>query len=236
MSEVSTPKILIAEDEAALRKNLELNLKMEGYEVQVAQDGREALENLAREKYDTVILDIMMPHVDGISVAETIRTRQDSTPILFLSAKNTSNDRIEGLRKGGDDYMTKPFELEELILRVKSLTDKSKLLQANHKSIPDLYNFGENQIDFNAQEATGYDGTLHQLSKTELQLLKLLIENDTNVVSREHILQVVWGYNVYLNTRTIDNFILNFRKYFEKDSKNPNHFHSVRGVGYKFTS
>ncbi len=230
-------RILIVEDEEAIQKNLELNLNLEGYSTKVVGDGQSALDTLQQENFDAIILDIMMPKLDGLSVAETLRTRQINTPILFLSAKNTTSDRIEGLKKGGDDYMTKPFDLEELILRVKVLTEKSKLLKAKHKDIPDTYTFGDkNTINFNAQEGVGYNGKEHSLSKTEIHLLKLLIENDGNVVSREHILQVVWGYDVFPHTRTIDNFILGFRKYFEKDSRNPEHFHSIRGVGYKFTS
>ncbi len=229
-------RILVVEDEDALQKNLQLNLELEGYNVSLAGDGQKALAAVQSENFDAIILDIMMPELDGLSVAETIRTRQDNTPILFLSAKNTTKDRVEGLKKGGDDYMTKPFDLEELLLRIKVLTDKSKLLKAKHKDIPDTYNFGDNTIDFNAQISQGYNGEEYPLSKTETHLLKLLIENDGKVVSREHILQVVWGYDVYPNTRTVDNFILGFRKYFEQDSRNPQHFHSVRGVGYKFTS
>ncbi len=235
MTQLDKPKILVVEDEEALRKNLVLNLKLEGYNVDFAEDGKDAIDRINQEKFDTIVLDIMMPKMDGLSVAETIRTKQNYTPILFLSAKNTTSDRIQGLKKGGDDYMAKPFDLEELLLRIKVLIEKSKLLNAKHKDVPDTYMFGQNMVDFNTQEATGHDGIVHQLSKTELQLLKLLFENESKVVSREYILQVVWGYNVYVHTRTIDNFILAFRKYFEEDSRNPKHFHSVRGVGYKFT-
>ena len=155
-------------------------------------------------------------------------------PILFLSAKNSSADRVLGLKKGGDDYMTKPFNLEELLLRVDKLILKNKKIQ-DKDSVSNVYRFGDNQIDFAAQECIGKDGKHYELSKKETMLLKLLIENKGEVVTREKILQVVWGYNVYPTTRTIDNFILNFRKYFEEDSRNSRYFHSVRGVGYKFT-
>ncbi len=229
-------RILVVEDETAIQKNLQLNLELEGYQVVVAGDGAAALDTLSSQNFDAVILDIMMPNLDGLSVAETIRTRRDTTPILFLSAKNTTADRVEGLKMGGDDYMTKPFDLEELLLRVRVLTEKSKLLKAKKDAVDDQYTFGDNAVDFKAQVAKGYNGDEYPLSKTEAHLLRLLIENDGNVVSREHILQVVWGYDVYPNTRTIDNFILSFRKYFERDTRNPVHFHSVRGVGYKFAS
>jgi two-component system alkaline phosphatase synthesis response regulator PhoP len=152
---------------------------------------------------------------------------------VSLSAKNTSADRVLGLKKGADDYLTKPFNLEELILRVQKLIEKNKKLQ-DKSSIGDTYSFGNNTIDFKAQEAITKNGEKVQLSRKESMLLKLLIENKNEVVPREKILQSVWGYNVYPTTRTIDNFILNFRKYFEEDSRNPKYFHSVRGVGYKY--
>ncbi|HZH36905.1 MAG TPA: response regulator transcription factor, partial [Flavisolibacter sp.] len=135
--------------------------------------------------------------------------------------------------KGADDYLTKPFNLEELLLRVRKLIEKNKRLQKT-SSIGDSYGFGGNTVDFRAQQATTARGEKIDLSKKEAMLLKLLIENKNEVVPREKILQSVWGYNVYPTTRTIDNFILSFRKYFEEDSRNPKYFHSVRGVGYKY--
>ena len=143
-------------------------------------------------------------------------------------------DRVLGLRKGADDYLTKPFNLEELLLRIQKLIEKNRKMNDKDSS-GELYSFGKNTIDFKAQEAVTKDGQRIQLSKKEAMLLKLLIENRNEVVTREKILQAVWGYNVYPTTRTIDNFVLNFRKYFEEDSRHPNYFHSVRGVGYKFT-
>ncbi|MGH2646048.1 MAG: response regulator transcription factor, partial [Ginsengibacter sp.] len=181
-----------------------------------------------------LILDVMLPEMDGINVAETIRLNNNEVPILILSAKNSSADRVLGLKKGADDYLTKPFNLEELLLRVQKLIEKNKKLQ-DKTTIGSTYSFGENVIDFKAQEATTKNGKKLQLSKKETMLLKLLIENKNEVVPREKILQAVWGYNVYPTTRTIDNFILNFRKYFEEDSRNPKYFHSIRGIGYKFT-
>ena len=176
----------------------------------------------------------MLPEVDGITVCETIRLSNADTPILILSAKNSSADRIMGLKKGADDYLTKPFNLEELLIRVGNLIKKSERLSSK-QPLPEIYSFGKNKIDFKASEAFTKSGTKITLTKKEMMLLKLLIENKNDVVTREKILQVVWGYNVYPTTRTIDNFILNFRKYFEADSRNPRFFHSVRGAGYKFT-
>jgi two-component system alkaline phosphatase synthesis response regulator PhoP len=233
MSEEKKLSILLVEDEENLHEALRLNLELEGYEVTSAYDGAAALKALQAEYFDLIILDVMLPEMDGINVTETVRISNNEVPILILSAKNSSADRVLGLKKGADDYMTKPFNLEELLLRVHKLIDKNKKLQ-DKSSIGNSYSFDNNIIDFKAQEATTKKGQKIQLSKKETMLLKLLIENKNEVVPREKILQSVWGYNVYPTTRTIDNFILSFRKYFEEDSRNPKFFHSVRGVGYKY--
>ena len=226
--------ILLVEDEENLHDALKLNLELEGYEITSAFDGQEALNKLEQEYFDLIIMDVMLPGLDGISVTENIRLRNNEVPILILSAKNTSADRVTGLKKGADDYLTKPFNLEELLMRVQKLIDKNKKMQ-DKDSVGDVYKFGKNTVDFKAQEVLTRKGERLQISKKEAMLLKLLIENKNDVVPREKILQSVWGYNVYPTTRTIDNFILNFRKYFEEDSRNPKFFHSVRGVGYKYT-
>src|SRR5688572_1608350 len=233
MSEVNKTSILLVEDEENLHEALRLNLELEGYDVTSAFDGAAALKALQAEYFDLIILDVMLPEMDGINVTETVRLSNNEVPILILSAKNSSADRVLGLKKGADDYLTKPFNLEELLLRVHKLINKNKKLQ-DKSSIGNTYSFGNNIIDFKAQEANTKNGQKIQLSKKETMLLKLLIENKNEVVPREKILQAVWGYNVYPTTRTIDNFILNFRKYFEDDSRNPRYFHSVRGVGYKY--
>ncbi len=225
--------ILVVEDEENLHEALKLNLEMEGYEVTSAYDGVEALQKISNEYFDLIIMDIMLPEIDGISVTESVRVSNNEVPILMLSARNSGADRVLGLKKGADDYLSKPFNLEELLLRVDKLIRKNKKILVK-ESIGDVYAFGKNTIDFKAQNATAWNGQRIELSKKEAMLLKLLIENKGDVVTREKILQVVWGYNVYPTTRTIDNFILSFRKYFEEDSRNPKHFHSVRGVGYKY--
>ncbi|MEO6405294.1 MAG: response regulator transcription factor [Ferruginibacter sp.] len=226
--------ILLVEDEENLQEALKLNLELEGYDVSCANDGVKAIRMFQQEHFDLIILDVMLPELDGISVCETIRLVNVDIPILILSAKNSSADRILGLKKGADDYLAKPFNLEELLLRVNKLIRKSEQI-ATKLPLPDIYEFGKNKIDFKALECFNRKGEQNPLTKKEAMLLKLLIENKNEVVTREKILQSVWGYNVYPTTRTIDNFILNFRKYFEEDSRNPQHFHSVRGVGYKFT-
>jgi two-component system, OmpR family, alkaline phosphatase synthesis response regulator PhoP len=234
MAEENKGSILLVEDEENLHEALKLNLELEGYDVTSAYNGAAALKALQAEYFDMLILDVMLPEMDGINVTETIRLNNNEVPILILSAKNSSADRVLGLKKGADDYLAKPFNLEELLLRVKKLIEKNKKLQ-DKESIGNSYTFGNNIIDFKAQEATKSTGEKIQLSKKETMLLKLLIENKNEVVPREKILQAVWGYNVYPTTRTIDNFILNFRKYFEEDSRNPKYFYSVRGVGYKYS-
>ena len=234
MNATAKPSILLVEDEENLHEALKMNLEMEGYQVTSAYDGLSALKAVENEYFDLIIMDIMLPEIDGINVTQNIRITNNEVPILILSAKNTSEDKVLGLKKGADDYLTKPFNLEELLLRVQKLINKNKRLQ-DKTSIGDVYTFGGHSINFRAQEAVTAKGERIELSKKESMLLKLLIENKNEVVPREKILQSVWGYNVYPTTRTIDNFILSFRKYFEEDSRNPRHFHSVRGVGYKYT-
>jgi two-component system, OmpR family, alkaline phosphatase synthesis response regulator PhoP len=226
--------ILLVEDEENLQEALKLNLELEDYEVTVADNGLSALDAVQKEYFDVMILDVMLPELDGISVCENIRLQNNDIPILILSAKSSSADRVLGLKKGADDYLTKPFNLEELLLRVNKLVQKGRQLTAR-QPMEQTYRFGKNKIDFKAQECTTKDGQQIALTKKEIMLLKLLVENKNEVVTREKILQSVWGYNVYPTTRTIDNFILNFRKYFEEDSRNPKYFHSVRSIGYKFT-
>jgi two-component system, OmpR family, alkaline phosphatase synthesis response regulator PhoP len=225
--------ILVVEDEDSLRETLKLNLELEGYDVSTADNGTAALKMVRSEYFNLIILDIMLPEVDGITVCESIRMQHNDVPILFLSARNTGADRVEGLKKGGDDYLTKPFNLEELLLRIDKLILKNRKIK-EPQTVVNFYEFDGCRIDFSAHECIDKDGNMQELSKKEAALLKLLIEHEGEVVSREQILQIIWGYNVYPTTRTIDNFILNFRKYFEIDSKNPRHFHSIRGIGYKF--
>lgn len=225
--------ILLVEDELHLHEALKLNLEMEGYEVTSALEGPKALHLIQHSHFDLIILDVMLPGLDGFSIIETVRLNNNATPILVLSAKNTSMNRVQGLKLGADDYLTKPFNLEELLLRVGKLIQKSTTTNNPIVSL-DQFTFGGNTVYFKLLQANSYQGETLQLTKKEAMLLKLLIENKNTIITRERILQTVWGYNVFPNTRTIDNFILNFRKYFEQDPKNPVHFISIRGVGYKF--
>ena len=227
-------RVLLVEDEESLVSALTLNLELEGYHVVSARDGHTALDKFRSQHFDLAILDVMIPQMDGFAVCQTVRLEGNTTPILFLSAKGSGKDRIEGLKIGGDDYLTKPFDLEELLLRVSKLIKRH---DSTH-SLAELneYSFGQgNHVHFLHFTIRDREGNATEISKKEIMLLKLLIQRKGEVVSREEILEKIWGYDVFPSTRTIDNYILAFRKYFEADSRNPKHFHSVRGVGYRFT-
>lgn len=223
-------RILLVEDEESIREVVKLNLELENYEVVTAINGKTALKHFEEQHFDLVLLDVMLPEIDGFQVCEQIRLTDMKTPIMMLTAKDTALDRVTGLKKGADDYLTKPFNLEELLLRVNNLLKRS----SNHQeSGPEIYQIGNHKVNFVTYEATGNQG-IFTLTKKESMLLKLLIDRKNEVVSRQQILQSVWGYDVYPSTRTIDNFILSFRKYFEDNPKKPKRFLSIRGVGYKF--
>ena len=226
------PRILLVEDEENLQEAIKMNLEIEGYEVVATENGTDALKKFHEQRFNLIILDVMIPEMDGFEVCEQIRLYDLDIPILFLTAKDSSQDKINGLKIGADDYLTKPFNLEELLLRVKVLVKHSVKGTEDGQSMKS-YEFGQNNVNFITYEADGIKGKI-SLTKKELMLLKLLIDRKNEVVSRQQILQYVWGYDVYPSTRTIDNFILAFRKYFEHDPKQPEFFHSVRGVGYKF--
>lgn len=226
-------RILLVEDEQSLAETIKLNLELEGYAVQIAKDGKSALKHFKGERFNLIILDVMLPEMDGFTVCESIRLENPEIPILFLTAKNSSTDRIQGLRIGADDYLTKPFNLEELLLRVQNLLRRSVKPNGTDPSLVS-FKIGDDTVNFSRLEVERDNGENIRLTKKEAMLLKLLIDRRNEVVSREHILETVWGYDIYPSTRTIDNFIVSFRKYFEKDPSNPRYFQSVRGVGYKF--
>jgi len=225
-------KVLLVEDEEHLLKTIQLNLELEGYAVVSAITGIDALKEFRKQSFDLIVLDVMLPEMNGFDVCEEIRKENAKVPVLFLTAKASSEDRITGLKLGADDYLTKPFNLEELLLRVQILLRRSS--GVSEKSL-DVYTFGNNQINFNTFEITDTNGEKREITKREIALLKLLIERKGEVVSREDILDQVWGTDVYPSSRTIDNYILSFRKYFEPNQREPKFFHSIRGVGYKFT-
>ncbi len=223
-------RILIIEDEEQIRSILKMNLELEGYDVVAAENGMVGVDSYRNQHFDLVILDIMLPNTSGYEICEQIKVTGDTTPILMLSAKDSPKDRVQGLKLGADDYVTKPFDLEELLLRIKNLLNR-----AIAKSSPEIhrYTFEGNTIEFSKFQATTPKGIIN-LTNKETYLLKMLIEHKNEVVSRQSILNTVWGYDVYPSTRTIDNFILAYRKYFEVDPKKPQYFKSVRGIGYMF--
>ncbi len=220
-------KIALVEDDLILKEFIQLNLELEGHEVITFTNGTAAVEGkIELSRCDLIILDNMLPGKSGIDICHEIRM-QYTTPILFLSAKSNTQDRIEGLRAGANDYLPKPFDLEELLLRVQVLLPKTS----------QQYFIGPWEIDFDNLTAVNVQNNgLHQFSKKEAALLKLFTLNENKVLPREEILDKVWGEDAYPTSRTIDNFVLTFRRIFEPDQKAPAFFHSIRGVGYKFTN
>jgi len=226
--------ILIVDDEEHLADALAHNLQFEGFATTVAYDGEEGLRLARTIQFDLVILDIMMPRLDGLEVCKRLRATGSTVPILFLTAKSADADRLLGLKVGADDYVAKPFLLEELILRIHGIFRR----QDWYRAAPDeqeVFRFGDNEVNFQTFEATTEDRTV-RLTEKECMLMKLLVERRNQVVSREEILERVWGYRFSTSSRTIDNFIVRLRRYFESDPKDPQFIHSVRGVGYRFTS
>lgn len=222
--------ICLVEDEQSLIEMIQFNLELDGYVVFAIRDGGFAKDHFELKlDYDLFILDVMLPRISGLDLCKIIREKSQA-PILFLSAKGTTQDRIEGLKIGANDYLPKPFDLEELILKVKILTKK----EGEQKDF--LLQVGELEVDFNTFEVRSLeDKIVHLFSKREIDLLKLFQEKEGKVVSRDEILDRVWGKDSYPTARTIDNYILVFRKVFEKNPRKPQFFHSIRSVGYKFT-
>lgn len=221
-------RIVVVEDEESIAEMLSLNLSLEGYQVDVFNTGTKALDFIeSKVDVDLYVLDVMLPGVSGIDLCKAIRKSSD-TPVLFLSAKGTTTDRIDGLKAGGNDYLPKPFDLEELLLRVHVLVQGTKAEE-------EVLRIGKAEVNTKTFEGKDKEGEEIHLSKKEIDLLRLFFQEEGQVVSRTDILDKVWGQDQYPTTRTIDNFILQFRKYFEENPREPQYFHSIRGVGYKFT-
>jgi two-component system alkaline phosphatase synthesis response regulator PhoP len=223
--------ILIVEDEENLANTLALNLELENYRVLVAKNGNEGL-TIFRENHtqlNLVLLDIMLPGINGFDLLPEFKKTDASIPVIFLTAKNQSAEKISGLKLGAEDYITKPFELEELLLRVKNV------IKRNARTTSSEFTFGKCMINFETFEIRNIKGETTTISRREIGLLKLLTDNVNKVISRDQIIENLWNENENASTRTIDNYILNFRKQFEENPKEPKHFHSIRGVGYKFT-
>jgi two-component system, OmpR family, alkaline phosphatase synthesis response regulator PhoP len=223
-------KILLVEDESGLREMIALNLEMEGFHVHAVSDGQQALRLTSElNHYALIILDVMLPHVSGFDLCREYR-KHTNVPILFLSAKGTTTDRIAGLKLGANDYLPKPFDLEELLLRVSILAGKAVAEESSK-----VLTIGDKEVDFMTFDVRFNGQVVATLSKREIELLQLFRANTGKVVSRNMILDEIWGVEQFPTSRTIDNYILNFRKLFEPDPRNPVFFHSIRGVGYKFT-
>lgn len=225
------PTILIVEDEENLGKTLLLNLELENYSPKLANNGNAALELFQQhhKNLNLVLLDVMLPEINGFDLCQKFKKINPDVPVIFLTAKNLTSEKISGLKLGADDYITKPFELEELLLRIQNV------IKRHSKNELAIFQFGKCSINFETFEIKDIKGEISTLSKREIALLKLLTENENKVISRDQIMENLWNENENPSSRTIDNYILGFRKYFEINAKEPLHFHSVRGVGYKFT-
>jgi DNA-binding response OmpR family regulator len=238
MNVIKEKRILIIEDDVHIAEGLNLNLSLQGYEVYVAGDGVVGLARWHAWGPDLIILDIMLPGIDGLSILKKIRETDERIPILILSAKSAADDKIKGLAFGVDDYLAKPFNLDEFLLRVERLLTRASWNEKNGgaeraQTVADVYEFGGNRIEFATFTALGINGKI-SLTEQELKLLKLFIANPGKPLSRENLLEAGWGYSRLVSTRTVDNFIVRFRKYFERNPKQPAYFRSLRSVGYVF--
>jgi DNA-binding response OmpR family regulator len=223
-------KILIIEDEEDLVKGLRLNLADEGYEVDWASDGVEGLRKALEERPQLIILDIMLPKMNGLDICRELRQKNISIPIIMLTAKGEEIDKVLGLEIGADDYMTKPFSIRELLARIKAHLRREK---RERKTVPEVYRFGDVEIDFTHFKVKRKDKDL-DLTSLEIDILKYFIAHKEEVVTREALLDKVWGYEKYPTTRTIDNHILKLRKKIEADPSHPEYILSVYGEGYRF--
>jgi len=229
--------VLVVEDDPHLAAGVVENLRAEGYQVDSVGDGRKAVEWFESHSCDLIILDVMLPGMDGFAVCSTLRERGTTTPVLFLTARGEAVDRVRGLEAGGDDYLTKPFHLQEFLLRVRAILRRWDWYRASVRTQgSEVLIFAGNEVDFRAFRGRSWDGEVQELTEKEAMILKVLAERPGEIVSREDLLEKVWGYDVFPSTRTVDNFILKLRKRFERDPANPVHFLTVWGVGYRFLS
>ena len=235
MKETGKKRILIIEDEEHIAEGLKFNLSRQGHEVMIAFDGVSGLQKWKEWQPHLIVLDIMLPGINGFSVLQSIRLADERLPVLILTAKGAPDDRVRGLSYGSDDYMTKPFNLDEFLLRVERLLARVTWSRGEEKTglLQQTYHFGGNEIDFNTFTARCRQGTI-QLTEQEVKILKLFIANRGKPLSRKHLLEIGWGYTGVTTTRTVDNFIVRFRKYFEDDPQRPAYFKSLRSIGYVF--
>ncbi len=232
---MSAYAVLVVEDDPHLSAGLAENLRAEGFRVETVNDGNRALDWFGANHCDLIVLDVMLPGVDGFTVCRTLRQRGVMTPVLFLTARGDPADRIRGLESGGDDYLAKPFHLPEFLLRVRAILRRWDWYRSSSESAGNAaLRFGGNEVDFHAFRGRSWNGEVQELTEKEAMILKVLAEKPGEIVSREDLLERVWGYDVFPSTRTVDNFILRLRKRFERDPANPRHFITVWGVGYRF--
>ena len=231
----SQQRILVVEDERNIAAGLKLNFELEGYAVEVAGSARDAASLLAgADRFALILLDVMLPDADGFQICRRIRAAGDFTPVLMLTARDSTEDRVHGLEAGADDYITKPFELEELIARVRSMLRRRSWEQSSSAPAPrTLLRFGDAEVDFERGEVA-VRGESVSLTRLELDLLRYFAENPRKVCSRAELQAEVWKLENYPNSRMVDNFILRLRKHFEEEPSSPKHFLVARGAGYKF--
>ncbi len=223
------PKILIVEDEASIRMALEDDLTLEGFQVASAADGEQGLQMAKEKHYDLIILDLMLPRLNGTDVCKQLRQEKIITPIIMLTAKSQEIDKILGLELGADDYVTKPFSPRELLARIKAILRRISQLQEGKER----FEIGELEIDFKQMEATKR-GNKIALTALEFSLLHFFISHKNEVVSRDQILDAVWGEDVFVSSRTVDTHVANLRHKIEDDQAHPKFIVGVRGAGYKF--
>ncbi len=226
-------KILLVEDEKHLAKGLTFNLKREGYKVTLAEDGAAAIDCLGKDEFDMMILDLMLPKMSGMEVIKKVRETNIRFPVLMLTAKSTDEDRTLGFEAGADDYLTKPFHLPELLLRVKGILRRKDWYEEPVRNL-EYFEFDNMWVDFKTGKAKGCEGEFYLTTK-EVLVMILLITNRGKVVTREELLEKVWGYSPNTETRTVDNFISRLRKYFEKKPQKPRYIVTIREKGYQFT-
>jgi two-component system alkaline phosphatase synthesis response regulator PhoP len=240
MKDSGKKRILVIEDDGHIAEGIRLNLALKGYDVTVAPDGVSGLRDWKGWKPDLIVLDIMLPGIDGFSILKNIRLEDERLPILILSARGEPEYRVKGLACGVDDYLSKPFNLDEFLLRIDRLLTRDSwgrssgnLFQTVSFSIASTYTFGGNIVDFERFTADCKCGRV-TLTELEIKLLKLFIANRGKPLSRNELLEIGWGYTGATPTRTVDNFIVRFRKYFEDNPRDPVFFKSLRSVGYIF--
>ena len=249
MSREAVARILLVEDEEALAEGLRVNLERKHYDVDVAGDGRTGLARAHDRRYDLILLDIRLPEIDGFEVCQRLRQDGNFTPILMLTARNQPDDVVYGLKLGADDYVTKPFDLAELLARIEGLLRRHDWWRQEREENEPAENgdadparvpaaagrveFGPFWVDFRTWQARTREGVV-ELSRKELAVLKLLVERPHEVVSRRELLAEVWELPNHPNTRVVDNVIVSLRRAFENDAAKPRHILSARGVGYRF--